>query len=83
MSTDRQSLRSLIDKWLAPTAAMPARVTRFSRITSNHQRCVYVETARQSGTLAIYFFRHDDGWYVFPQSAPRPTLGGRVPALAC
>jgi hypothetical protein len=62
MNTARQSLRALVDKWLAPTPGTPARVTRFSRMSSNHRRYVCVETARQTDVLAIYFFRHDDGW---------------------
>jgi len=82
MNTGQQSLRSLVDKWLAPTAATPARVIQSGRISSNHRRYVCVETTRQSGMLAIYFFRHDDGWCVFPPGENRPALGGRVPATA-
>ena len=82
MNTGYHSLRSLVDKWLAPTAATPARVACSGRISSNHRRYVCVETTRPGGMLAIYFFRHDDGWCVFPPNEIRPALGGRVPASA-
>ncbi|TCG06878.1 hypothetical protein BZM27_23110 [Paraburkholderia steynii] len=81
MNTAQHSLRALVDKWLAPTAATPAHVTRFSRMSSNHRRFVSVETTRRTGTT-IFFFRHDDGWCVFPPSTQGPTIGGsaRTPA---
>ena len=82
MNTAQQSLRSLVDKWLAPTAAKPARVTRFSRLNSNHIRYVCVEASHPTGMLAIFFFRHDDGWYVFPPSIHARATGGRIGALA-
>jgi len=82
MNTGQQSLRSQVDKWLAPTAAMPARVTRFSRLNSNHRRYVCVEASHPTGMLAIYFFRHDDGWCVFPPNTHALGMGGRLSALA-
>lgn len=82
MNTAQPSLRSLVDKWLAPTAAMPARVTRFSRLNSNHTRYVRVEASHPTGTLAIFFFRHDDGWCVFPPGTNAPAIGARIRALA-
>lgn len=44
MNTGQRSLRLLVEKWLAPTPAMPAHVTRFSRTRPNHRRYVRVET---------------------------------------
>jgi hypothetical protein len=82
MNTAQQSLRSLVDKWLAPSAAMPARVTRFSRLNSSHRRYVRVEVTHPTGMLAIFFFRHDDGWCVFPPSTYAPAMGVRISALA-
>jgi hypothetical protein len=71
METERTSLRALVDKWLAPTAARPPRVTRLGR-TSNGARFVCVEVLRLAGPLTIAFFYHDGGtWYVFP---PRTGL---------
>jgi hypothetical protein len=73
MDTAQSSLRTLVDKWLAPTPARPARVTRFSRLMRDRNRYICVETAHPTGTLAIFFFRHDDGsWCVFPPVAARP-----------
>jgi hypothetical protein len=75
MNSGEKSLRWLIDKWLAPTPAMPVRVTRFSGTLSNQRRYVRVEASRPTGSLAIFFFRHDDGsWCVFPPAAERPTM---------
>lgn len=77
MNPGEKSLRTLIDKWLAPTPASPVRITRlrFSRTASNEARCVCVRAARTTGPLAIFFFRHDDGWwYVFPPAYERPAM---------
>ncbi|TKC81635.1 hypothetical protein FAZ69_27095 [Trinickia terrae] len=70
-SLDKPTLRRLVDKWLAPTPATPARVIRFSR----RRRYVCIETTHPTGTLSIFFFRHDDGsWCVFPPAAKRPAM---------
>lgn len=69
------SLRLLIEKWLTPTMATPVQVTRFSRTPPNRTRYVRVEVPRAEGSVAIFFFQHDDGtWRVFPQETRRPTL---------
>jgi hypothetical protein len=69
------SLRLLIDKWLTPTIATRVQVTRFSRSYPKRTRCVRVEALRPEGSIAIFFFQHDDGiWRVFPQETRRPTL---------
>lgn len=61
------SLRSLVDKWLAPTLSMPARVTEVGRLITTHSRYVRIEGLTSSGPLTIVFFRHGDGsWRVFP-----------------
>nr|WP_082194461.1 hypothetical protein [Paraburkholderia sprentiae] len=75
MNTNETSLRWLIDKWLAPTPAMPVRLTRYSRSGSSQRRCVRVESLRMTGLLAIFFFRHDDGsWCVFPPTTRGPVM---------
>jgi hypothetical protein len=69
------SLRLLVEKWFAPTSATPVRVTRFSRKHPNQRRCVCVEAPREAGTIAIFFFRHDDGtWCVFPPRSERLAM---------
>ena len=69
------SLRQLVDKWLAPTASVPARVTHIGRMLHEGHRYIRVETAHATGTLAIFFFRHNDGsWCVFPPTATRPAM---------
>ena len=66
MDTEQTSLRSLVDKWLAPTHAKPARLTRFGRTTKG-VRFVCLEVLRLTDPLTIAFFYHDDGaWRVFP-----------------
>ncbi len=75
MSSNVVSLRSLIDKWLAPTPASPISVTRLSYAKGRSMRCVRVESVKSSGALAIFFFRHGDGsWSVFPPQLERPTM---------
>jgi len=77
MNPGAMSLRLLVEKWLAPTPAMPARIARFSRMTPDQRRYVCVESLRPGGTLVIFFFRHDDrSWRVFPPAAPRPAMKG-------
>lgn len=74
-SSATSSLRQLVDKWLAPTASVPARVTHIGRMLHPRNRYVRVEAAHTTGTLAIFFFRHDDGsWCVFPPAAARPAM---------
>lgn len=67
-----KSLRLLIEKWLSPTLATPIRVMRFSHTRPNLRRYVRVEAQRPEGAVALFFFRHDDGfWYVFPPETAR------------
>jgi len=75
VNTGQMSLRMLVEKWLAPTPAMPAHVARFSRTSTNQKRYVCVEALHPTGLLSIFFFRHDDGsWCVFPPDTERPTM---------
>lgn len=78
MKTDARSLRSLVDKWLAPTATTLIQVTRFQPVGSQDRRYVRVETTRQNSTLSMFFFRHDDGWCVFPPATRHVSLGSRM-----
>ena len=78
MNTSPRSLHSLIDKWLAPTASTPIRVTRFGPADGRNRRYVRVERECQNRTLSMFFFRHHDGWCVFPPNN-RIALGS--PAL--
>ncbi|MGF6506164.1 hypothetical protein OKW26_001967 [Paraburkholderia sp. 32] len=75
MSRMNRSLRLVIEKWLGLTPTMPVRVTRSGRTGRNRRRYVYVEALGPTGTLAIYFFLHDDGgWCVFPPATERPAM---------
>jgi hypothetical protein len=75
MNTHRDSLRRIVEKWLAPTPAAPVREIRLCRMEANHTRYVRVEALRPTGVLALFFFRHDDGsWQVFPPVAARMTM---------
>ena len=65
-----QSLRFLVEKWLAPAPSNPIRVTEFSRTRAGGRRYVRVETALAEDDRSLFFFRHDDGcWCVFPPTA--------------
>ncbi|MGF6756567.1 hypothetical protein [Paraburkholderia sp. GAS334] len=78
MNSAEKSLRFLVDKWLAPTPTTRLRVIQFGRIGRigcERRRYVRVEALAPSGSRAIFFFRHDDGfWCVFPPSIARPAL---------
>ncbi|SAK65887.1 hypothetical protein AWB81_02631 [Caballeronia arationis] len=75
MNTHTSSLHRLVDKWLGPTQATPARVIRVTRKGAHSTRCVRVEVERHSGLLAVLFFRHEDGtWCVFPPTSNRPSM---------
>ncbi|CAB3762131.1 hypothetical protein [Paraburkholderia solisilvae] len=68
-----QSLRFLVEKWLAPVSSRPVRVTEFSRTRADGTRYVRVETSSPDGMRALFFFRHNDGcWCVFPPTVDRP-----------
>jgi hypothetical protein len=68
-----QSLRFLVEKWLAPVPSKPVRVTAFSRTRADGTRYVRVETLSPDGLRALFFFRHRDGcWCVFPPTVDKP-----------
>jgi hypothetical protein len=75
MNASEKSLRLVVEKWFAPTPAMPVHVTEFGRTTSTQRRYVRIEALRPAGPLAIFFFQHDDGsWNVFPPIAVMPAM---------
>jgi hypothetical protein len=68
-------LRLTVEKWLAISHAMSARITRGGRAGSNHARSVCVEASISTGAFLIYLFRQDDGnWCVFPPDDERPAM---------
>lgn len=73
MDSGEKSLRLLVEKWLALTAATAVGVAEFGRMRSKaRERYVRIEASRAAGLLTIFFFRHDDGsWYVFPTVTDR------------
>ena len=77
MNDGGKSLRLVVEKWFAPTPAIPVRVTEFGRTSSNQRRYVRIEALRPAGLLVIFFFRHDDGsWNVFPPKTDMPAMRG-------
>lgn len=75
MDSGSTSLRWLVEKWLQPTAASPARVVRVKPGRMRSTRCVRVEICRSSDVLSVFFFRHNDGsWCVFPPHAESPAM---------
>ncbi|MFC0401467.1 hypothetical protein [Paraburkholderia rhizosphaerae] len=79
MNATGKTLHWAVDKWLAPTPARPARVTRFARGDGQGRRCVRVEAEQPGGLMAIFFFRHRDGsWNVFPPAVERPAMSGSI-----
>jgi len=81
-STNEQSLRFQVEKWLAPSPTAPIHVVEFSRTPSGRRRYVCVETAHPTGLRALFFFRHDDGcWRVFPPAIDRSRMSAARLAL--
>ncbi len=77
MSIPEQSLRSIVEKWLAPTPAMRIRVVQSGRMGPDRSRYVRIEASTPAGVRAIFFFRHDDGcWCVFPPRRSSPAMNG-------
>lgn len=75
------SLRTQVEKWLAPTLSAVVRVTEFGRTPLGGNRYVCVETSLPRGSRALFFFRHDDGlWRVFPQPVSRSKRAFRCQA---
>ena len=75
MEATKGSLRLLVDKWLGPTVATPARIVRVGRMSPGRRPYICVESSQRTGILALYFFRHDDGmWCVFPPAVKRPAM---------
>jgi hypothetical protein len=75
MNASEKSLRLVVEKWFAPTPAMPVRVTGFGHTTSHRRRYVRIEALRPAGLLVIFFFQHDDGsWNVFPPITEMPAM---------
>lgn len=69
------SLRVLVQRWLAPGPGASLRITRFSCVGSERRRHVRVDAWRPDGTVTILFFRHKDGmWRVFPPDAERLAM---------
>lgn len=67
MKTTAYSLRSLVDKWLAPSQRTPAHLVQIGRTPVARLRFVRFEGKTSAGCISIVFFRHDDGsWCVFP-----------------
>jgi hypothetical protein len=74
MTTKEKSLRWLVEKWLAPTASTPVELIRCSHPNSSG-RCVLARQSGSARSLAIFFFRHEDGmWCVFPPSPKGPMM---------
>ncbi|WP_144143614.1 hypothetical protein [Paraburkholderia sp. BCC1884] len=74
-AASEQSLRFLVEKWLAPESSAQIHVTEFSRTRIGGRRYVRVETSFESGPRGLFFFRHDDGcWCVFPPTADTPSF---------
>ncbi|NRO99658.1 hypothetical protein GWC77_27830 [Paraburkholderia sp. NMBU_R16] len=75
MEKPERSLRFTVEKWLAMTHAMSARVTRGGRAGPNQTRCVCVEASTSTGAFAVCLFPQGDGtWCVLPPHVERPAM---------
>lgn len=74
-NTREQSLRYVVEKWLAFNPPGLAKVIAFGRTPLGRGRYVCVETTHDSRDLALFFFRHGDGcWRVFPPATTLPNM---------
>lgn len=72
MQFGAESLRHLVDRWLAHSRATHACIKQFGRASGGRWRCVRIAATRPSGVIEIVFFRHGSGgWCVFPPGRPR------------
>ncbi|WP_343676417.1 hypothetical protein [Paraburkholderia heleia] len=79
MAAWERSLRRVVESWLGTLQAGHIRVTRFSHTRKKMWRYVCVEATYEKDTLAIVFFRHDDGsWGVFPPAPRSPVMGAAM-----
>jgi hypothetical protein len=75
MSKANNSLREIVEHWLAPDPANGLRVTEFRNRRSKRECYVCVETLTAAGPVAMFFFRHQDSaWRIFPPSRERPAM---------
>jgi hypothetical protein len=75
MNDQSTSLHGLVEKWLAPYLATPARVVRLARDGTGAHRGVRIEIDRSSRDLSMLLFRHgDSSWHVYPPQKARPCL---------
>jgi hypothetical protein len=69
-SRNAECLHSQVEKWLGSVRAEDVHVVELGRTGTLRNRYVCVERRRESDSLALLFFFHDDGtWQVFP---PKP-----------
>ena len=61
------SLRAMVERWLAHMPPSRVSFARFGCDSSGRRCHVRVHVHRPEGDIAIHFFRHRDGmWRVFP-----------------
>jgi hypothetical protein len=78
MSKVERSLRAVIEKWLGGEQQSEIEAVRSGHLANSRTRYVSVDAVRNSGTLTLFFFRHDDGsWNVFPPSERHAGMGSR------
>ncbi len=84
MAVRESPLRRVVESWLGTFKAGRIRVTRFGHTHKKMCRYVCVEAAREQGTLAIVFFRHDDGsWCVYPPAPRSLAMGAAMELVRC
>lgn len=75
MTSDGKSLRLMVEHWLVRDSSNGVRVLKFRHRPSEQERYVCIETLRGENSVAMFFFRHQDGtWRIYPPSRERPAL---------
>jgi hypothetical protein len=75
MASAGNSLRLMVEQWLAADSTTDVRVIEFKNRRSSQQCYVCVEKVKAGGPITVYFFRHKDGtWSIFPPRQERPAF---------
>ena len=74
MRSAGESLRLMVEHWLAPDPTKRVRATHFGNRRSKRECYVCVEALKTDGPVA-FFFRHEDRiWRIFPPGRERPAM---------
>jgi hypothetical protein len=79
MASGEESLRRMVEGWLAPDSTDLIRVVEFRSSRARGECYVCVEALKAEGPVAMFFFRHEDRkWYVYPSERKQPSINWQL-----